>query len=113
MIPRPVCTGSTDLEPISAAVPLGFKDLNADSARAESGTRRGRLFLVFDHTLTALRFFFMVTLRKPDVVVQVPFVREPRRLPVVLSPEEVARLLDAAPGRAERRLRGGFARVRG
>jgi site-specific recombinase XerD len=31
-------------------------------------------------------------------VIHVPFVREPRRLPVVLSPEEVARLLEAAPG---------------
>ncbi len=51
-----------------------------------------------NHTLTALRFLFMVTLRKPDVVVHLPFVREPRRLPVVLSPAEVARLLDAAPG---------------
>lgn len=40
----------------------------------------------------------MVTLRKPDVVADLPFVREPRRLPLVLSPEEVARLLDAAPG---------------
>src|SRR5260370_39670229 len=51
-----------------------------------------------NHTLTALRFLFMVTLRKPDVVVHLPFVREPRRLPVVLSPAEVAPLLGAAPG---------------
>src|SRR5918995_4245436 len=51
-----------------------------------------------NHTVTALRFFFMVTLRRPDVVTDVPFVREPRRLPLVLSPGEVARLLEAAPG---------------
>jgi integrase/recombinase XerD len=51
-----------------------------------------------NHSLTALRFLFMVTLRRPDVVSQLPFVREPRKLPVVLSPQEVARLLDAAPG---------------
>jgi site-specific recombinase XerD len=43
-----------------------------------------------------LRFFFTVTLGRSGVVDQMPFVREPRRLPVVLSPEEVARLLDAA-----------------
>jgi site-specific recombinase XerD len=48
--------------------------------------------------LTALRFFFTVTLRKPAIVADLPFIREPRKLPVVLSPEEVARLLDAAPG---------------
>ena len=51
-----------------------------------------------NHTVTALRFLFMVTLRKPELVAYLPFVREPRRLPIVLSPEEVARLLDAAPG---------------
>jgi site-specific recombinase XerD len=51
-----------------------------------------------NHSLTALRFLFMVTLRKPEVVAELPFVREPRKLPVVLSPREVARLLDAAPG---------------
>jgi integrase/recombinase XerD len=51
-----------------------------------------------NHTVTALRFLFTVTLRKPGVVARLPFIREPRRLPVVLSPEEVARLLDAAPG---------------
>ena len=51
-----------------------------------------------NHTVTALRFLFTVTLRKPEVAARLPFIREPRRLPVVLSPEEVARLLDAAPG---------------
>jgi hypothetical protein len=48
--------------------------------------------------VTALRFLFIVTLRKPQVVSRLPFIREPRKLPIVLSPEEVARLLDAAPG---------------
>ena len=48
--------------------------------------------------MTALRFFFEVTLRRSDVAEDVVFIREPRRLPVVLSPEAVARLIAAAPG---------------
>jgi site-specific recombinase XerD len=48
--------------------------------------------------VSALRFFFGVTLGRDDAQVGMTTVREPRRLPVVLSPEEVARLLDAAPG---------------
>ena len=48
--------------------------------------------------VTALRFFFAVTLRRSKVTERMPFVREPRKLPVVLSPEEVARFLEAAPG---------------
>ncbi len=76
-----------------------------DTASFED-VRRYQLHLVssgsgvptINHGLTALRFLFMVTLRKPDVVIHLPFVREARRLPVVLSPEEVARLLEAAPG---------------
>jgi site-specific recombinase XerD len=47
--------------------------------------------------MTALRFFFKVTLRRGDVTEDIVFAREPRRLPVVLSPEEVAQLLAAAP----------------
>ena len=50
-----------------------------------------------NHTVTALRFLFIVTLRKPQLVARLPFIRQPRKLPIVLSPEEVARLLDAAP----------------
>ena len=46
--------------------------------------------------VSALRFFFGVTLGRGDAQVGMTTVREPRRLPVVLSPEEIARLLDAA-----------------
>ena len=48
--------------------------------------------------VSALRFFFTATLGRDDAQVGMTTVREPRKLPVVLSPEEVARLLDAAPG---------------
>ena len=48
--------------------------------------------------IVALRFFFRVTLERPDLVRHLTFVHEPRKLPIVLSPEEVARLLEAAPG---------------
>ena len=82
-----------------------FLGASPDTASSED-VRRYQLHLVssgagaptINHSLTALRFLFMVTLRKPDLVLHMPFVREPRRLPVVLSPEEVARLLEAAPG---------------
>ncbi len=48
--------------------------------------------------VAALRFFFTVTLDRPEMARHLTFVREPRKMPVVLSPEEVARLLEAAPG---------------
>ena len=46
--------------------------------------------------LSALRFFFIVTLDRADAARHLTFVHEPRKLPVVLSPEEVARLLETA-----------------
>jgi integrase/recombinase XerD len=48
--------------------------------------------------VTALRFFFTVTLDRADAIKHLTFVAEPRKIPVVLSPEEVARFLQAAPG---------------
>jgi integrase/recombinase XerD len=51
-----------------------------------------------NQTISTLRFFFRVTLKRHDIVEHTHFIREPRKLPVVLSPEEVARMLDAAPG---------------
>jgi site-specific recombinase XerD len=102
-----------------------FLGASPDRASFED-LRRYQLHLVasgagsptINHTVTALRFLFIVTLRKPQVVIRLPFIREPRKLPIVLSPEEVARLLDAAPqsqaqGGAECRLwRGIGASVR-
>ena len=48
--------------------------------------------------VSALRFFFGVTLGRDDATAGMTTVREPRKLPVILSPDEVGRLLDAAPG---------------
>jgi integrase/recombinase XerD len=83
----------------------GFLGRSPSEASFED-VRRFQLHLVssgigvptVNHALTALRFLFTVTLCKPAVVAQLPFIKEPRKLPVVLSPEEVARLLSAAPG---------------
>src|SRR3954462_8673012 len=48
--------------------------------------------------VSALRFFFSVTGDRPAVTKPLTFVAEPRKIPVVLSPEEVACVLEAAPG---------------
>jgi site-specific recombinase XerD len=48
--------------------------------------------------VAALRFFFTVTLDRPDLARRLTIVREPRRLPAVLSVEEVTLLFAAAPG---------------
>ena len=53
---------------------------------------------VVNATVVALRFFFKVTLERDDLVRRLTLVTEPRRAPIVLSQEEVARLLTAAPG---------------
>jgi integrase/recombinase XerD len=48
--------------------------------------------------VAALRFFFNVTLERPDLVRHLKTVHEPRKAPIVLSQEEMVRLLEAAPG---------------
>src|SRR5476649_449209 len=49
-------------------------------------------------SVSALRFFFTATLDRPDLSRRFVLVRHPRKLPAVLSVEEVGRLLEAAPG---------------
>ena len=48
--------------------------------------------------VSALRFLFTVTLDRPDLARRLTIVHQPRKLPLVLSVEEVARLLGAASG---------------
>ena len=52
----------------------------------------------FNHRIVALRFFFSMTCGREEMKWHMQFRRAPRKLPVVLSPEEVTDLLDAAPG---------------
>ena len=69
---------------------------SADKATAED-VHRYQLWLASIGTTvgtanvsaTALRFFFKVTLKRHDLAEELISTREPRRLPVVLSPEEV------------------------
>jgi len=80
-----------------------FLGRSPDTATAEH-LRRYQLHLVetgisrirLNATITALRFFFAVTLERPEALSKMSTVREPRRLPVVLSRAEVARLIAAA-----------------
>jgi len=46
--------------------------------------------------IAALRFFFVKTLRRPYQREDLPSPKRPKRLPTVLSQEEVARLIDSA-----------------
>lgn len=82
-----------------------FLGRSPDTATAED-LRRFQLHLTKSHvrpptinfTVTALRFFFTVTLDRADAIKPLVFVAEPWKIPVVLSPDEVTRFLEAAPG---------------
>jgi integrase/recombinase XerD len=51
-----------------------------------------------NNSVSALRFFFTVTLDRPDLAQRLTVVREPLRLPSVLGVEEITLLLQSAPG---------------
>jgi integrase/recombinase XerD len=61
---------------------------------------RGVSWSLFNQVACGLRFFFAVTLGRPEQLPFVPFGKRPKALPSVLAPEEVLRFFDAAaPGR--------------
>ena len=51
-----------------------------------------------NQVVCALRFFYGITLGRSDANEQIVAAREPQRLPVVLSGDEIARFLEAVPG---------------
>ncbi|HEY4082710.1 MAG TPA: tyrosine-type recombinase/integrase [Burkholderiaceae bacterium] len=81
-----------------------FLGRSPDTASAED-LRRFQLYLVdqgtspitLNATLTGLKFFFDVTLGRAELMAKMQPVRVPHTLPVVLSRDEVARLIAAAP----------------
>ncbi|HJW46407.1 MAG TPA: tyrosine-type recombinase/integrase [Lysobacter sp.] len=94
----------TQLQYIRAVRRLaGFLGRSPDTVTVED-LRRYQLHLV-DHgtspvsinaTITGLKFFLDVTLDRRELIAKMRPVRVPRKLPVVLSREEVARLIAAA-----------------
>jgi site-specific recombinase XerD len=60
----------------------------------ERGVRRGSV----NAAVTALKFFFEVTLGRADLMAKMSHVHQPRTLPTVLGHAEVERFLEAAPG---------------
>jgi site-specific recombinase XerD len=61
---------------------------------SETGVRAAAI----NSAVSALRFFFSITVDCGAVTKLLTYVAEPRKIPVVLSPEEVVRFLEAAPG---------------
>jgi len=82
-----------------------FHRRSPDTASAED-LRRFQLEMVstgvsgitINATITGLRFFFETTLEQPEAMKRMSFVHVERKLPTVLSIEEVTRVLKAAPG---------------
>ena len=81
-----------------------FLERSPDTATVEDLRRfqlhlvdRGTSPITLNATITGLKFFFDVTLDRGELLAKMQPVRVPHTLPVVLSREEVARLIAAAP----------------
>jgi len=74
---------------------LGLEDVRAYQVHLAS---KGMAWASFNQIVCALRFFYRVTLARAEMPERIAYAREPRRLPVVLSAEEVVRFLEAVAG---------------
>ncbi|MBU6299725.1 MAG: tyrosine-type recombinase/integrase [Alphaproteobacteria bacterium] len=73
---------------------LGLKDVRAFQVHLVS---TGISWPALNQTVCALRFFYGVTLGHAEIPERIPYARQPRTLPVVLSADEVVSFLEAVP----------------
>jgi integrase/recombinase XerD len=80
--------------------------LGADDVRAYQLhlLQRRVSWSTFNQAVCALRFLYRTTLGRPEQLPFIPFGKKPKTLPSVLSPDEVLRLLEAAPAGRDRLL---------
>lgn len=78
--------------PPDRATPEDLRLYQIDMHRAGTGVP------TFNSRVAALRFFFGTTCGRADLKPCMQMRREPERLPEILSPEEVARIIECAPG---------------
>src|SRR3954454_18534078 len=74
---------------------LDLEDVRSFQVHLVAG---GMSWPALNQTVCALRFLYGVTLRRADLPERIVHAREPQKLPVVLSTEEVVRFLEAVPG---------------
>jgi site-specific recombinase XerD len=74
---------------------LGIEDVRTYQVYLAS---RGVAWTTLNLTVCALRFFYGITLGRAELPERIAYARAPRKLPVVLSGEEVVRFLEAVPG---------------
>ena len=73
---------------------LGLEDVRTFQVHLVAG---GISWPALNQTVCALRFLYGVTLKQAELPERIPYARTPRKLPVVLSADEVVRFLEAVP----------------
>ena len=73
---------------------LGLEDVRAFQVHLVS---QGISWPALNQTVCALRFFYGVTLDRGEIPERIAYARTPRKLPVILSADEVVRFLEAVP----------------
>src|SRR6516225_1658300 len=71
---------------------LGLEDVRAYQVHLAS---KGLAWASLNQVVCALRFFYGVTMGEQTIPERIPYARAPRKLPVVLSAEEVVLFLEA------------------